>query len=164
MKVTRKQLKEIIAENLLLEFSPTWFVTTKGKAMTQFLFAFLANDESKMISSAKSIANYFNNCDEMLDEINELAKSTGLRSALIKLGMPILDAVDTEDKLKTATLEKDLIATVLSKEVVGCDEEVIEAIKKLAFQLAQQIADEGKYDDYQIVKDFNNKKYDYLIT
>ena len=164
MKVTRKQLKKIIKENLLLEFSPGWFVTTKGKALTQFLFAFLGNDKSKMKDSAKNIANYFDDCDEMLDDVNELMSSPGLRSALIKLGLPILDAVDTDDELKTATLEKDLIDDLLTKEVVGCGKEVIDAIKKLAFLLAEEISKEGKYNDYQIVKDFNKHKYDYLIA
>ena len=163
MEVTRKQLKKIIEENLLLEFNPTWFITTKGKAMTQFLFAFLGNDKSKMTTAAKNIANYFDDCDEMLDDVNELINSPGLRNTLIKLGLPILDAV-ASDELKTVTLEKDLIDALLAREVVGCDEKVINAIKELAFQLAEQIADEGKYDDYQIVKDFSNNKYDYLVS
>jgi len=163
MKVTRKQLEKIIEENLLLEFNPAWFVTRKGKAMTQFIFAFLGNDRSKMIESAKNIANYFDDCDEMLDDVNELINSPVLRSALIKLGLPILDAV-ASDELKTTTLEKDLIDDLLTKEVVGCGKEAIDAIKKLAFLLAEEIVEEGEYSDYQIVKDFVNHKYDYLVS
>ena len=163
MKITKRQLTQIIKENLLLEFNPAWFITTKGKALTSFLFAFLASNQADMSKAAESIANYFDDCDEMLDEVKELISSDGLRSTLIKYGMPILDAV-AADELKIATLEKNLIDDILTEKVVGCGDEVINAIKKLAFMLAEQIVKEGKYNDYQIVKDFKNNKYDYLIA
>ena len=159
MRITRKQLDNIIKENLLLEFSPTMFTFSKGKAMLSFLTSFFNDDESGMIAAAKNIASYYDgDCSEMIADIEEIFNSNTLIKAMIKLGSPMIKSLDIKDK----KIEPSLFDKILSKEVIGCDTDVINSFKKLGFKVAEELVLTGDFSDYQIAKDYKAKKFDYL--
>jgi len=159
MNITRKQLDHIIKENLLLEFSPTWFVANKGKAMLTFLASFFNDDETGMIKAAKNIASYYDDdCEAMKVDIEEISNSNTLISAMIKLGTPMIKSLDIKDK----KIESSLFDKILSKEVVGCNNDVINSFKKLGFKVAEELVKTGNFDDYQIAKDYNAGEFNYL--
>ena len=142
MRITRKQLEHIIKENLLLEFSPFEFTFKKRNAMLSFLTSFFNDDESGMIKAAKNIASYYNgDCDTMKSDIEEIFKASGI---------------------KDKTIDSSLFDKILSKEVIGCDTDVINSFKKLGFKVAEELVLTGDFSDYQIAKDYKAKKFDYL--
>tara|TARA_R110002126_G_scaffold9106_2_gene41619 strand:+ start:4603 stop:5088 length:486 start_codon:yes stop_codon:yes gene_type:complete len=159
MRITRKQLEHIIKENLLLEFSPFEFTFKKRNAMLSFLTSFFNDDESGMIKAAKNIASYYNgDCDTMKSDIEEIFNSDKLISVMISLGTPIIKASGIKDK----TIDSSLFDKILSKEVIGCDTDVINSFKKLGFKVAEELVLTGDFSDYQIAKDYKAKKFDYL--
>ena len=159
MKVTRKQLDNIIKENLLLEFSPTMFTFSKGKAMLSFLTSFFDDDEPAMIVAAKNIASYYDgDCDTMKSDIEEIFNSDKLISTMISLGTPMIKSLDIKDK----KIEPSLFDKILNKEVVGCDTEVIDSFKKLGFKVAEELVKTGNFNDYQIAKDYRAGEFDHF--
>ena len=159
MRITRKQLDNIIKENLLLEFSPTMFTFSKGKAMLSFLTSFFNDDESGMIAAAKNIASYYDgDCSEMKADIEEIFNSNTLIKAMIKFGSPMIKSLDIKDK----KIEPSLFDKILNKEVVGCDTEVIDSFKKLGFKVAEELVKTGNFNDYQIAKDYRAGEFDHF--
>ena len=158
MKVTKNQLKKIIAENLLLEFNVAWFMARKSSSLLLFLTSFLKDDENGMIESAKNIAEYYDSCEEMVEDIDEISESENLKSAMIAAGTPMIKSFD----LKNKTVRPELFDMILNQNVVGCDEKVINKIKRLGYEFAQRLAAKEDFEDYKIVKDFKAKKFNFL--
>jgi hypothetical protein len=159
MRITRKQLDNIIKENLLLEFSPTMFTFSKGKAMLSFLTSFFDDNEPGMIAAAKNIASYYDgDCDTMKSDIEEIFNSDKLISKMISLGTPMIKSLDIKDK----KIEPSLFDKILNKEVVGCDTEVIDSFKKLGFKVAEELVKTGNFNDYQIAKDYRAGEFDHF--
>ena len=162
MKVTKKQLRQIIKENLLLEFSVAWFTTRKGGALLSFLTAFLKGDEKLMENAAIDIADYYGgDCDEMLSDVNQVSNSPGMIKTLMNVGIPMIKQFDLKDK----TVSPQLIKNIMSEKVIGCNDEVIDAIIKLAFKLADQLlSDHEEFKEYQLAKDLPKFKKIYNIS
>jgi hypothetical protein len=162
MKVTKRQLKEIIKENLLLELNVAWFAARKGSSLLSFLSHFLADDENGMIEAAKDIANYYDgDCGEMMSDIQQISNNTSMINALMKVGVPMVKQLDLKDK----SLTPELIDKIMTQEVVGCDDKVINAIKKLAFKFADKLlTDYPEFNNYQMAKDLPKLKKSYNVT
>ena len=112
-----------------------------------------------MIAAAKNIASYYDgDCSEMKADIEEIFNSNTLIKAMIKLGSPMIKSLDIKDK----KIEPSLFDKILSKEVIGCDTDVINSFKKLGFKVAEELVLTGDFSDYQIAKDYKAKKFDYL--
>lgn len=162
MKVTKKQLRQIIKENLLLELNVAWFTARKGGSLLSFLTSFLGGDEEGMKKAATDIANYYDgDCEEMLNDVNQVSNSTSMMKALMSVGIPMVKSLDLKDK----TVKPQLIKDIMSEKVIGCDDEVISSIIKLAFKFADQIlADHEEFKEYQLAKDLPKFKKIYNIS
>jgi hypothetical protein len=162
MKVTKKQLRQIIKENLLLELNVAWFAARKGGALISFLTAFLGNKPDLMKKAAIDIADYYDgDCDEMLADVNQVSNSSGMMKALMNVGIPMIKQFDLKDK----TVDPQLIKVIMSEEVIGCNDEVIDAIIKLAFKFADQLlSDHEEFKEYQLAKDLPKFKKIYNIS
>jgi hypothetical protein len=168
IKVTRKQLSKIIAENLLLEFSPTFFVANNMFTLTKMLLVDTKDFEEVKLLIDEIRDYYDNDCDEIEADIDEIIADKDTIDSIIDKGLGLVNRV-SPDMIQNQGYDKDLIDKSMEYMLRACNPRVANKFKKLIYNIASTIADNPKFngagnDDkaIQIVKDFNAGKMSYL--